>query len=78
MKQWLKGPGGVLVTHNILYCGMEAEQVIMVSKSLNEEPNLRSGLLRAVADLIFISGGKMDQKRKDEIKEHFHCSLTQL
>ena len=77
LKQWLTGSGGVLVTHNLLFCGMEADVVIMISKNLNEEPNLRSGLLRAVAGLVFISGsGMSDKKKRGEIEAHFDCSYN--
>jgi len=54
--QWMEGPGGILVTHNRLFAGMEAPIVVLITKTLGtNETAVRSGMLRAVAKLVVIS-----------------------
>merc|ERR1712192_128896 len=54
--QWMEGPGGILVTHNRLFAGMEAPTVVLITKTLGtNETAVRSGMLRAVAKLVVIS-----------------------
>jgi len=56
LHHWLEGKGGMLVTHNRLFAGMEAPTVILITKTLgSNETAVRSGMLRAVAKLIVIS-----------------------
>ena len=58
MENWLSF-GGVLLTHNLLFSGCEADIVIFVSQdwgavcASNDE--FRSGVTRAVADLCVVT-----------------------
>ena len=68
--QSLEGKGGILVTHNRLFAGMEAPTVIFITKTLGpNETAVRSGMLRAVAKLIVITDSA-DANIKN-IEEHF-------
>ena len=68
--QSLEGKGGILVTHNRLFAGMEAPIVILITKTVGtNETAVRSGMLRAVAKLIVITD-KTDSNVPN-IKEHF-------
>ena len=70
LDQWLKSTGGILVTHNRLFAGMEAPTVILITKTLGtNETSVRSGMLRAVAKLIVITDVK--DANKEEIEKHF-------
>ena len=70
LLQWLEGKGGILVTHNRLFAGMEAPIVILITKTVGtNETAVRSGMLRAVAKLIVITD-KTDSNVPN-IKEHF-------
>ena len=69
LKKWLTGTGGMLVTHNLLFSGMEASEIVLVSMNIACEPNLRSGLLRAVGKLTIITS--KDGVKQKELKEHF-------
>merc|ERR1712172_291617 len=70
LLQWLAGKGGILVTHNRLFAGMESPTVILITKTLGtNETAVRSGMLRAVAKLIVISHIR-DAKLK-AIEKHF-------
>jgi len=52
----MEGPGGILVTHNRLFAGMEAPTVVLITKTLGtNETAVRSGMLRAVAKLVVIT-----------------------
>ena len=68
--QWMEGPGGILVTHNRLFAGMEAPTVVLITKTLGtNETAVRSGMLRAVAKLVVISD-KRDTNIK-MVEKHF-------
>merc|ERR1719370_1950302 len=68
--QWMEGPGGILVTHNRLFAGMEAPTVVLITKTLGtNETAVRSGMLRAVAKLVVITDVR-DAKIK-AIEKHF-------
>jgi len=70
LLQWLEGEGGILVTHNRLFAGMEAPMVILITKTLGtNETAVRSGMLRAVAKLIVIS--HIRDAKISEIEKHF-------
>ena len=53
LVEWLNGPGGILVTRDILFQGMEAATVIYLSDGRSRR--YRNWLLRAVAKLIVVS-----------------------
>ena len=70
LLQWLEGKGGILVTHNRLFAGMEAPTVILITKTLGtNETAVRSGMLRAVAKLIVITD--TTDSNVTNIEEHF-------
>ena len=70
LVQWLEGPGGILVTHNRLFAGMEAPIVIFITRTLgSEETAIRSGFLRAVAKLVVISSAQNARIKK--VKQTF-------
>jgi len=56
VKSWF-AEGGILLTHNRMFYGCEAESVILVSgmEWNNKEPNARSGPTRGVANLCIIT-----------------------
>ena len=70
LLQWLEGTGGILVTHNRLFAGMEAPTVILITKTIGtNETAVRSGMLRAVAKLIVITD--TTDANVTNIEEHF-------
>jgi hypothetical protein len=69
LEQWLKGPGGVLVTHSRLFSGMESSNVVMLTENPGVEAYGRSGLLRAVANLIMVTD--ITGVDEEEISKHF-------
>ena len=74
VRAWLTGPGGVLVTHAMLYRGMEAPTVILITQRMNED-GMRSHLTRAVAQLVVIadSGGV----KEEEVRKLFDITHVQ-
>ena len=52
---WLEGEGGCLVTHNRNFCGCESKTAVLVSMYGGTDPGLRSGLLRGVGRLVWIT-----------------------
>ena len=73
--QWMEGPGGILVTHNRLFAGMEAPTVVLITKTLGtNETAVRSGMLRAVAKLVVISDRR--DTNIEMVQKHF--DVTEL
>ena len=83
LLHWLE-KGGVLLTHDKLFKGCEAETVVFVSPSWGSTGSVqrRGGAVRAVSDLCLVTSSwilssyglkseKYDKKR-DEIKQYFH------
>ena len=60
-----------MVTHNTLFCGMEAATAIFISMTVNE-PGLRSGLLRGVARVAFLASTAAGEYKKEKLEEYFH------
>ena len=54
MEAWLRGGGGMLVTHSRLFNGLECPVVIMLTSRPGDDQGIRSGLLRATAGLALI------------------------
>ena len=68
--QWMEGSGGILVTHNRLFAGMEAPTVVLITKTLGtNETAVRSGMLRAVAKLVVISDRR--DTNIEMVQKHF-------
>ena len=55
LRTWLKGGGGLLVTSNLRFAGMEAPTCVFITKNIIEETGARSGLLRATSRLVVVS-----------------------
>ena len=69
LKTWLQGAGGLLVTSNLQFAGMEAPTCIFITNNISEEVGARSGLLRATTRLVVISYAQnVDQ---DKVRKHF-------
>ena len=51
---WLEGEGGCLVTHNKHFSGCESKTAVLESR-YGYDPGLRSGLLRGVGRLVWIT-----------------------
>ena len=60
---WLEGEGGCLVTHTRSFSGCEAGTAVLVSRD-GDDPGLRSGLLRGIARLVFITDEVTYNKEK--------------
>ena len=72
VRKWLDGVGGCMVTHNTLFCGMEAATAIFISMTV-DEPGVRSGLLRGVARVAFLaSTADAAPYKKEKLEEYFH------
>ena len=54
LRVWLKGTGGLLVTSNLQFSGMEASTCVFITRKLVEETGARSGLLRATTRLVVV------------------------
>ena len=53
LEKWLLGDkSGLLVTHNALFCGMEAPNVVLISDEVYGVHEERSGWMRAVGRLL--------------------------
>ena len=68
LRVWLSGSGGLLVTSNMQYSGMEAPTCLLITNSLPEETGARSGLLRATARLGVVS---YDKQARMEVERGF-------
>jgi len=55
LRSWLKGAGGLLVTSNLQFAGMEAPTCIFITNNIIKEIGARSGLLRATSRLVVVS-----------------------
>ena len=71
VRKWLDGVGGCMVTHNTLFCGMEAATAIFISMTATE-PGVRSGLLRGVARVAFLANTADGGYKKEKLEEYFH------
>ena len=71
VRQWLDGVGGCMVTHNTIFCGMEADTAIFISMTVHE-PGVRSGLLRGVARVAFLATTTTGGYEKEKLEEFFH------
>ena len=69
LTAWLRGAGGILVTHNKLYTGMEAPAVVFISARGGDDTGTRSGRLRAVARLVYISSSSGVDR--DVLEQHY-------
>ena len=58
LRTWLKGPGGLLVTSNLQFAGMEAPTCVFITRDIVKETGARSGLLRATSRLVVVSYSK--------------------
>ena len=73
VRAWLTGPGGVLVTHAMLYRGMEAPTVILITQDMDED-GMRSNLMRAVAQLVVIAdSGRVEE---EEVRKMFDITYV--
>ena len=63
---WLEGEGGCLVTHTRSFSGCEAGTAVLVSRGggYSGDAGLRSGLLRGIGRLVFITDKDMYNKEK--------------
>ena len=52
---WLEGEGGCLVTHNRNFSGCESKTAVLVTRYGYGDTGLRSGLLRGVGRLVWIT-----------------------
>merc|ERR1712083_687875 len=69
LHTWLRGTGGLLVTSNLQFSGMEASTCVFITNNIAEETGARSGLLRATARLVVVSYTK--DVDLEEVKKHF-------
>ena len=69
LRTWLRGSGGLLVTTNLHFSGMEASTCVFITKNIAVETGARSGLLRATARLVVISYA--EDIDHEEIKKRF-------
>ena len=58
LRSWLKGTGGLLVTSNLQFAGMEAPTCVFITRDIVKETGARSGLLRATSRLVVVSYSK--------------------
>eukprot|EP00092_Neocalanus_flemingeri_P029864 GFUD01032429.1.p1 GENE.GFUD01032429.1~~GFUD01032429.1.p1 ORF type:complete len:865 (-),score=231.02 GFUD01032429.1:102-2651(-) len=71
LEEWLTGPGGILVTHNSLFVGLEAPTVILLTADLACESEVRSGMLRAVTRLVLICDAHLNQAKEYVLEKVF-------
>merc|ERR1719458_2324041 len=69
LRTWLRGNGGLLVTSNLQFSGMEAPTCVFITNNLVEETGARSGLLRATSRLVVVSYTK--GINQEEVKMRF-------
>ena len=70
LEVWLGGGAATLVTHNILFSGMEAATVIYVTGWPGAEPGARSGIMRATAGLLLVADS--DAVEEEEASKMFN------
>ena len=64
-------PGGILVTHNKLYTGMEAPAVVFIAEGRSgNEAGTRSGRLRAVSRFVYITPSF--NMKQDILEQHYN------
>ena len=68
LERWLT-TGGLLVTHEMLFRGMEAPSVVYITRSPAYVAGARSGLMRAVASLALITDTRYAEE--EEIGDTF-------
>ena len=66
---WLRGGAAPLVTHNILFSGMEAATVIFVTGCPGRDPGARSAIMRATAGLLLVTDSK--NVKEEELKKNY-------
>ena len=72
LRTWLQGSGGLLVTSNLQFSGMEAFSVVFITNNITADVGVRSGLLRATTKLVVISYESQTKVvNLDEVKRHF-------
>ena len=69
VEAWLRGGGGMLVTHSRLFNGLECPVVIMLAGQPCDDPGSRSALLRATAGLALICNSNYVKEK--ELKKTF-------
>ena len=76
LQTWLRGAGGLLVTSNLQFAGMEAPTCVFITNNLLEETGARSGLLRATSRLVVVS--YTEDVHLEDVKKRFivHDSQT--
>jgi len=55
LRTWLRGDGGILITSNLQFSGMESPACVFITDNLAEETAARSGLLRGTTRLVLVS-----------------------
>ena len=55
LQVWLKSKGGLLVTSDLQFAGIEAPTCVFITNNIIEETGARSGLLRATSRLVVVS-----------------------
>ena len=72
LRTWLQGRGGLLVTSNLQFSGMEAFTCVFITNKITADVGVRSGLLRATTKLVVISYESQTKVvNLDEVKRHF-------
>ena len=71
VRKWLDGVGGCLLTHNHLFCGMEAATAIFISM-YPQEPGVRSGLLRGVGRVALLASTDSGGYKKDKLRRYYN------
>ena len=74
VRRWLKGRGGLLVTHGRTYNGLEAPVVILVARCLGVSAGARSHMLRAVGQLVVIADSGLVVE--EELKKQFDVTYV--
>lgn len=72
LVKWINN-GGVLLTHDIMFRGCEAETIVFLTRgggNVGVNGQLRSGPTRAVSQLCIVTSDK--DIKVDEIKQHFN------
>ena len=82
LRAWLKGTGGLLVTSNLQFSGMEASTCVFITNNIVEETGARSGLLRATARLVVVSYTKdvdlEEAKKRFIVHDHKGLGLRKV
>ena len=69
LVKWINN-GGVLLTHDMMFNGCEAETIVFLTKYLSSRSQPRSGPTRAVSQLCIVTSDF--RMKQDEIKQHFN------